>query len=527
MFNPIKLLTIGCCLAGCLLLASCRHPQVPQQAIAIDKLPVIAPDYTDVTIPSNLCPINFMVREAGEEMVCRITAPGCSYTYGEGKKVIIDADEWQEMKRAAQGGSLTLEIFVRQQGDWYALKPFEVHVAHETIDPYISYRLIPPSYVSYEEICIEQRDLTTFDTQEIYNNRKMQNAQKTHCINCHSYQNYHTGNMLFHLRKDWGGTVLVHNGKVRKINLKTPETLSAGVYPAWHPTLPLIAFSTNLTAQNFHATDSAKIEVFDGASDLILYDIEHNSVSHISNLPDRMESFPTWSPDGQYLYFTMARTPFDPATDNPKTVAMEHYAEFRYDLCRKSFDAATQTFGPTEMVYEASADSMSVSLPRLSPDGRWLAFAMAPFGSFHVWHPNADIYLMEISADNNNNNNNNNNNAAESSHNAAKSSGQVTLAEGINSGYSESYPSFSSNGRWLMTASRRDDGNYTRPYIAYFDAEGRCHKPFEVPQKSPDFYTLSLKSFNRPEFMVEPVGVTPDEWVKAIEREAQNVQFKP
>jgi len=273
-----------CCLVlltGMLLgLTGCSRPNVPDNATTADRLPVIFPDYTFVTIPSNLCPINFLVREEGEAMVTRLSAAGVSYTYGEGNQVIIDATEWQQLLSAAKAsasedrmGSIKAEVFVKQEGQWLAFRPFEVQVAPENIDPYISYRLIPPSYVAYEELIIEQRDITSFQTAEIYNNRRLLTEEQSQCINCHSYQNYHTGNMLFHVRQDRGGTVMVHNGKVSKVNLKTPATLSAGVYPAWHPTEPLVAFSTNLTAQMLLLTDTAKVEVFDGASDLILYDV--------------------------------------------------------------------------------------------------------------------------------------------------------------------------------------------------------------------------------------------------------------
>lgn len=496
-----------------MIFASCSRPQAPGKAIPMGRLAQMSPDYSDVTIPSNLCPINFLVQEAGTEVVARFSAPGCSFTYGKGKQVLIDESEWRQLLKAAQGGEITVETWIRQGKEWHAFDPFAVHVAVEPIDSYISYRLIPPSYVSYEELIIEQRNLTNFETQEIYNNSLIATDTEGQCINCHSYQNYKTDRMLFHVRKDYGGTVLVHDGKVEKVNLKTPETLSAGVYPAWHPTEDLVAFSTNLTAQMFHAVDSAKIEVFDGASDLILYDPVKQEISDISAGMDRMECFPTWSPDGRWLYYTVAEAPYAEDAKDPKAEVMDKYQSVRYDLYRKAYDPVSRQWGEEQLVYAASADSMSVSLPRLSPDGRTLVFAMAPYGCFHVWHPNADIYAIDLQK-------------------TDSVDGQVRFAprrlEGINSNYSESYPSFSSNGRWLMAASRRDDGNYTRPYIFYYDASGRCHKAFEVPQETPAYYTLSFKSFNRPEFMVEPVKISAKDFLRVIkDTEAKNVTYVP
>ena len=55
----------------------------------------------------------------------------------------------------------------------------------------------------------------------------------------------------------------------------------------------------------------------------------------------------------------------------------------------------------------------------------------------------------------------------------------------INSPDVESYHSWSSNGRWVIFSSRRVDGNFTRPFIAYFRTDGTFTKPFELPQRNP------------------------------------------
>ena len=239
--------------------------------------------------------------------------------------------------------------------------------------------------------------------------------------------------------------------------------------------------------QMFHTKYQGKIEVFDSASDLILYDPETDEVQTISSRDDQLECFPTWSPDGRWLYFTSASIPYDIHAADPTSAALASYDEIRYDLCRKPFDPQTRQWGETEVVYAASADSLSVTLPRLSPDGKRVVFSLGEWGCFHVWHPDADIFTIDVDS---------------------IGQGQVIPhpLTALNSDCSESYPSFSSNGRWVMTASRRDDGNYTRPYIAHFDpATGQCTKAFEVPQHSPVFYERSIKSFNRPEFSVEPI----------------------
>ncbi len=490
---------------GGLFLLSCSGPSVPTDATHTDKLPDIYPDYSGVTIPANLCPTNFMLPDCEEAVAC-LSFGNLSFTYGDDNKIVIDEEEWQELRNAAAGNDkgIKVEVYGKKDGKWLSYKSFPIYVAKDTIDPYISYRLIQPSYVAYEDLAIVQRNLTSYDESDIYNNRMIHTEEKGQCINCHSFQNYETKNMLFHMRQFLGGTMIVHNGQLKKIDLKTDSTISAGVYPSWHPTADLVAFSTNTTRQIFHTKDKDKIEVLDYESDLILYDVQKNEVSNISNAPDEHECFATWSPDGKTLYYTSAH--IDPAIfNNGDNSFRHHYEQIKYNIYSRSFDLATHKFGEPVLVFDAVQLGKSATLPRVSPDGKYLTFSLGNYGCFHVWHRDADICIIDLQA-------------TDTQH-------PKPNTQNLNSPFSDSYPSFSSNGRWIMTASRRDDGNYTRPYISYFDAQGKCHKAFAVPQKDPERNTLLLRSYNRPEFMKEKVKVTPQQFATKAQEDAVRAKY--
>ena len=485
-----------------LLLSSCvSHPDVPAESKKTDSLPAIYPDYCDVTIPCNIAPLNFML-PAGEfdNCVARITAAdGKQQTYGDGNKVLIPEDEWQTMVSASKGKTMKVEVWGEKDGQWLAFKPFEIKVAEEPIDEYISYRLIEPTYVAWSYMSISQRKVSSFEENEIFNNEVTSiDREKGQCINCHSYQNYKTDNMLFHVRLSNGATVIVNDGKVSKVNLKRAYTISAGVYPSWHPKAKLVAFSTNTTRQAFHTQNHNKIEVYDEASDLILYDVEKDSVSVICADSTLLEVYPTWSPDGKQLYY--CKTVPLPEEMKGKDIRTT-YPKVQYNLYRRSFDVATHKFGDEQLVYDAVSQDKSATLPRISPDGNYLMFAEGRYGCFHSRHEEADIVCIPLRQDSA----------------LVEKSSALDFSLANSKGYSESYPTWSSNGHWIMIASRRYDGNYSRVYFAYFK-DGKVAKAFLLPQADPEENTLRLKSYNRPEFMVEPVRTTVKEFSRVFDK---------
>ena len=484
-----------CVVAVLLLLSSCaNHPDVPSSSKEAKCLPAIFPDYCNVTVPCNIAPLNFMLPiDKYDECVARFTMPdGHQQTYGNGVKVQIPEEEWHTMLDASKGKSIKVEVWGKNENEWLSFTSFEIHVAKDSIDEYLSYRLIEPSYAGWDFMEIAQRNITSFEETQIFNNKITCNDRaKGQCVNCHSYQNYKTDNMLFHVRLANGGTVIVNDGKVSKVNLKRDYTISAGVYPAWHPTAKLIAFSTNRTRQGFHTQNPNKIEVFDEVSDLILYDISTDSVSIVSNDSTLLEVYPTWSPDGKYLYYCKS-VPF-PEELRGKDIAST-YKKIQYNLYRRSFDVASHNFGEEELVYDAASQDRSATLPRISPDGRYLLFAQGQYGCFHIRHSDADIICMPLD-------------------NQVPSDIDLT---GFNSkGFADSYPTWSSNGHWIMTSSRRGDGNFSRIYISYFN-NGKAEKAFMLPQEDPEQNTYRLKCYNRPEFMIEPVRISVNEFSKVF-----------
>ena len=471
--------SISCLLCAATLLiglASCGA-EVPSEYEEGGRTVAVTPDYAGVTIPCNIAPLNFRIGIEGDDYVTRLrTKANPEGIVVSGRDLDIPVDEWHDLIGKAKGDSVYTDIFVRRNGKWkrYGTEP---NAIADSIDPYISYRLIEPSYIGFETMAICQRNLTDFDESEIFNSQSLSESGNGQCINCHSYQDYNRGErMQMHVRGRLGGTVIACGDILTKVSLKTPATISNGVYPSWHPTLPLIAYSVNETSQSFHSRDRNKVEVQDGASDLVLYDVEKNSVGIIANDSTELETFPYWHPDGRSLWYVSAKVPAM-SPDEMKVYENTNYEDFKYDIYRKPFDPATRTFGRTDTVLRVSGQGKSATLPRPSPDGRYLMYTRADYGTFPVWHAEADLAVMDLC------------------------DGSEVDASALNSDEAESCHAWSSSGRWVVFASRREDGRYTRLYLASVSPDGEFGKPFLLPQRNPDQNAWRLKSYNVPEFV--------------------------
>jgi len=467
-------LFIVCC---SFFMSSCQKP-LPQ-AIPLTECVQMFPDYQEVTIPHNIAPLNFKL--------CTPEPSILVLSYAD-QQIRIDTDEgvfqipeneWKQLLHTAKGHAITADLYVQRAEAWYQLPSFNIHVSTDEIDSYLVYRRIAPGFRMWNEMGIYQRHLESFEETPFLTNLQTNN----NCMNCHSFCQQDADRMLFHQRGTHAGTYFLINGKIEKLNTKASESITTLVYPHWHPDGRFVAFSTNETHQDFHLNDPNRIEVYDNQSDVVVYDTERHEVLTTPQLlsNDNLETFPAFSPDGKYLYFCSA-----PAKPMP-----ESYREMKYNLLRVSFDANSRKIGTeVDTLYHAGEEGRSARFPRLSPDGRYLMYTLSDYGNFSIWHKDADLRLLDLTT------------------------GQTDTMENVNSDDVESYHSWSSNGRWFVFSSRRGDGLYTRPYMAHLDEQGKMSRPFLLPQEHPDYYTLSLFSFNIPELVKNEIEVDTYELVE-------------
>lgn len=451
----------------------------------ISKIPKINPDYTELTIPFNIAPLNFIVEEEGDAFYVEIgNQPKTSIRISSSDGTIkIPEKKWKQLLDANKSGQINITVYVEKGGNWQQYKPFTNYVLETPIDPYLYYRLLYPGYESWTEISIIQRSLESFEERTVVEN----NVVDQNCVNCHSFNQQNPDDFMFHMRGSMGGTYFVTDGDLEKFDLKTKEMDNGAVYPRWHPSGRYVAFSSNKVVQQFHSMANKKIEVSDLNSTLILFDRDKNEIMDIPVNPQKlyMDTYPEWSPDGEYLYFCRAN----------QIKQGYDYQDTKYNLYRVHFDPDKRKFGEAELIFDAATKSKSVSFPRISPDGKSLVFTYHDYGCFPIWHKEADLYSVNLES-------------------------LKTSKLDLNSDFTDSYHSWSSNGRWMVFSSKRGDGLSARPYISYIDITGKAHKPFVLPQEDPTFYNHFLKTFNIPEFAKTEVTYTPGELREAAAKTA-------
>lgn len=454
-----------------------------------NREPKIEPDYTDITIPPNIAPLNFIINEDAKEFKVHIYSLS-----GDGilvkstdNRILIPQGKWEYLLKKCKGTELLIDVYMRKKNGWVKFETIVNQVAVEPIDSYLVYRLFDQGFEAWNKMGIYQRCLENFKVSPVIVN-DMSNGN---CINCHTFNEHKSNTMLFHMREKVPGTIIYKNGAISKVNTKTDKTITPGMFSSWHPEGKYIAFSNNRNPVFFNAIHDKLRETVDTLSDLILYDSERNIVYKYPELAsdERFETFPSWSPDGKYLYFCSAVA---------KPVNM--LKEIEYDILRIPFNAETHQFGEIDTVVYSSLNGLSSSFPRISPDGKYLLFCLSSYGNFSIWNSTSDLYIKNLE------------------------SGEIFMPD-INSEFAESYHSWSANGKWIVFSSKRADGFGTLPYFAYFDNFGNTHKPFLLPQKDPEFYRTFLKSYNIPELVTSKIPLKPIDFLEIIRSKPLDASF--
>ena len=453
------------------------------EILAVAQLPRIHPDYRGIVVPPNIAPLSFRVHETGDRYFVRVSsAKGTPIEIASrSQNIHIPIDAWHQLLAANRGSTLSIEVYVRQEhGQWRQYQAVTNRIAAEAIDSHIVYRLLTPQSLTYVDIGVYQRNLETFQESVLLHGSSLDKA----CVNCHSFCRYDPNRFSLGVRSVQHGnlTLLARQGEVQAIDTRFGHT-------AWHPGGQVAALSQFDIRLFFHTARTETRDAMEFNSLVGYYDIDEQLLKPTPALvrKDRLETQPTWSPDGRYLYFVSAPKLWDDGTPFPPA----RYAELKYDLQRIRYDVDSDVWGSVETVLATEQTGKSILTPRLSPDGRFLLFCMCEYGCFALYQPDSDLYLMDLQT----------------------GAYRKMLCSTPSA---DSWHAWSSNSRWIVFSSKHPTGVFTRLYFSHVSKDGEVSKPFVLPQRDPGHYDAFKYVYNVPEFCRGPVQVSAESLAKAV-----------
>ncbi|MDO5442630.1 MAG: hypothetical protein Q4G10_03065 [Bacteroidia bacterium] len=446
---------------------------------------VIYPDYKNVTIPTNIAPVNYRYAMEGASSATTTFSTGEKSVTLHGTAVKWNLKKWKRFIEGTEGKTIEVKAYVKAKGKNIE-DSWSIYVSEDKVDSYLTYRLIEPAFQMWNEVSIEERCIENFDRNTICDYNVTDNS----CMNCHIHGQQRGDLSMYYIRGAKGGAILNRDGQLRKLNLRAGDMISGTVYGEIHPSGRFGVFSTNVIIPGLHTMAQKRTEVYDTASDLTVADFDSNRMINLPHTAraDKFETFPCFSADGESVFYCVADT-----LPVPQDVD-----KLRYHLVRVSFDSNTGEMGTqVDTVWNADIHNASACHPKASPDGKWVMFTVADYGTFPISHYESALQMVNLET------------------------GEICTLEGLNGNNSNTFHSWSSDSHWFVFASKRGDGQYSKPYFCHIDENGNPSKPFVLPQKSPHFYDTFLKSFNVPDLGRESTGLTTGDAKRMVNMESE------
>jgi Tol biopolymer transport system component len=424
--------------------------------------------------PANLCPpvIEWSDHNNDWWQVC-VTVPGTPLQWtgtSDERKLQLPDDVWAKIRGLAPRRAVLVVKGVKRSGLWsraretvHVSKPVAFAVSTDAADRAVVFRQIDPPFSRFKTPNVYVRDLGEKDA------RVFLKSRREYCFNCHQFSNRSgtSGKMAIQVRylgfeTKEEPTYLAVYDIARKTGERVilPFKLQMTTFMSWSPDGKKLAYSANQQLATLppivHETQVAG----ESTSDIGIYDTERARTWLLPGAsdPKLLEIFPNWSADGKYVVFSSAPAGLYPS--------LTHYRLHMVPLNGGRGGKAVPVPG-------TERPDKSDYFARWSPDGKWFTFARADADA--LLKSSSDIWIM-----------------------SADFKGEARPLECNAPCATDSWYSWSSNSRWIVFVSKREDGVYGRMYLTHIDERGHASPAVKVPVWNPP-----MMSANVPEFTIE------------------------
>lgn len=187
--------------------------------------------------------------------------------------------------------------------------------------------------------------------------------------------------------------------------------------------------------------------------------------------PEFVHCDAVWTPDGRQIVFAraVAKAPYPEDGRLAQQPNDPRETQVQYDLMRMPFrDGQGGTSVP---IAGASANGMSNTFPKVTPDGKWIVFVQCRNGQ--LLRPDSKLWIVPLEG------------------------GEARLMR-CNTRCMNSWHSIAPNGRWMVFSSKANTP-YTQMFLTHLDANGNDSPAILLPGS-----TASNRAVNLPEFVNLP-----------------------
>jgi hypothetical protein len=135
----------------------CSSGQPWKDAKIVSRRARIQPDYSGITIPPNIAPLNFLIKEPGTlyRVEIRGSAAPSIQIHGKSPSIRIPINAWKRFLSANRGNSYQVKIFLKDSTEnWLSFSPITNKIAPDSIDSYLAYRRLGPLHAYFKKMGI-------------------------------------------------------------------------------------------------------------------------------------------------------------------------------------------------------------------------------------------------------------------------------------------------------------------------------------------------------------------------------------